>query len=324
MKKLIFAGMLVLITACNINDILGSGGSSSKVPTLQEMQEALQMALKNGINHGVDSIVETGYFQYQAIRILLPNDVNAAFDSVQAFQARHRSTFDAIEKVRKLGLIKPSASSSGVFSVATKIVDAFDFFKEETRDSLVRSLNRGATAAAPSSVPIFWNAIEGMSFTDARAMLLSQDSAPATDYLQLETSQPLTELFAPVIDSALHVVTAVQYYTSIVSRYNDLKGDYTELVQGLEQLNHKIHQFNQSPLSLLSKVEPIPTSGLKVEFPILPLSLGEWTTTKALDGLFYVVGNEELKIRKDPLGYLTNLGSSLLELVFGWALEERE
>jgi hypothetical protein len=41
--------------------------------------------------------------------------------------------------------------------------------------------------------------------------------------------------------------------------------------------------------------------------------LGEYTTNKALDGLFYMVGQEEAKIRKDPAARVTDI----LKKVFG-------
>ena len=42
-------------------------------------------------------------------------------------------------------------------------------------------------------------------------------------------------------------------------------------------------------------------------------NLNGYVTGKALDGLFLVIGEEEKKLRKDPLG----TGSDLLKKVFG-------
>lgn len=41
--------------------------------------------------------------------------------------------------------------------------------------------------------------------------------------------------------------------------------------------------------------------------------LNSYVTGKALDGLFLIIGEEEKKLRKDPLG----AGSELLKKVFG-------
>jgi hypothetical protein len=43
------------------------------------------------------------------------------------------------------------------------------------------------------------------------------------------------------------------------------------------------------------------------------LDLDRYVTTKSLDGIFYMVGQEEMKIRKDPAARVTDL----LKTVFG-------
>jgi hypothetical protein len=43
------------------------------------------------------------------------------------------------------------------------------------------------------------------------------------------------------------------------------------------------------------------------------LDLDRYVTNKSLDGLFYLVGQEEIKIRKDPAARVTDL----LKTVFG-------
>jgi hypothetical protein len=45
--------------------------------------------------------------------------------------------------------------------------------------------------------------------------------------------------------------------------------------------------------------------------------LGEFSVQKALDGLFYMVGNEEIKIRRDPLAWVGTIVGPILEKVFG-------
>ena len=42
-------------------------------------------------------------------------------------------------------------------------------------------------------------------------------------------------------------------------------------------------------------------------------SIDHYVTRKALDGLYLVIGEEERKIRRDPIG----TGSALLQRVFG-------
>ena len=45
--------------------------------------------------------------------------------------------------------------------------------------------------------------------------------------------------------------------------------------------------------------------------------LNDFVTRKAISGLFYMVGQEEAKIRKDPVGQ----GSKIIETVFGSVLK---
>ena len=62
-------------------------------------------------------------------------------------------------------------------------------------------------------------------------------------------------------------------------------------------------QYNQ----LVGRARAIPF--LKSEF----LDINEYVVSKALDGLFYVLAEEERKIRKDPAARITEL----LKEVFG-------
>ena len=45
--------------------------------------------------------------------------------------------------------------------------------------------------------------------------------------------------------------------------------------------------------------------------------LGEFSTQKALNGLFLMVGKEEIKIRRDPLAWAKTAVGNILEKVFG-------
>ena len=56
----------------------------------------------------------------------------------------------------------------------------------------------------------------------------------------------------------------------------------------------------------------ITTVGKLLDVSIAP-SLDEYATTKAIDGLFYLVGEEETKIRDNPFDY----GKKIIERVFG-------
>lgn len=88
----------------------------------------------------------------------------------------------------------------------------------EKVDELVLSMNRAAEKAAPAAKDIFWGAIKGMSFDDARKILAGGDTA-ATDYFRAKTSDTLTAAFRPVVDDTMKQVGVVQQYDKLVGAY---------------------------------------------------------------------------------------------------------
>lgn len=88
-------------------------------------------------------------------------------------------------------------------------------------DEGLRVLNRAAEDAVKEATPIFVNAVQEMTFTDARNILLGNNTA-ATAYLNQKTSTPLYSKFNPVIQSSLDRVGATQVWTNIIDKYNSL------------------------------------------------------------------------------------------------------
>ncbi len=91
-------------------------------------------------------------------------------------------------------------------------------------DNAILSMNRAAEDAAKSATPIFINAIKGMSFQDAFAILRGSDNA-ATNYLKDKTTMSLTEAFRPVIENSLKKVDATKYWNTVFTSYNKLSPD---------------------------------------------------------------------------------------------------
>jgi hypothetical protein len=145
-------------------------------------------------------------------------------------------------------------------------------------DDLVLSMNRAAEAAAPKAQPIFVNAIQSMSIGDAQG-IVSRGGHSATDYFQRKTTPDLTKAFAPIVKQTMA-------QNSVTQQYNDLLGKY-----------------QSGPLAmggLLSGAAP-------------SLDINSYVVEKSLDGLFYMVGQEEQKIRTNPAAQVT----PLLKQVFG-------
>ncbi len=88
-------------------------------------------------------------------------------------------------------------------------------------DEGIKVLNRAAEDAVKEATPIFVNAVKEITFTDARNILLGNDTA-ATNYLSQKTTDPLYSSFNPVITNSLDRVGATQVWTNIINRYNAL------------------------------------------------------------------------------------------------------
>ncbi|AIN74304.1 DUF4197 domain-containing protein [Flavobacterium psychrophilum] len=88
-------------------------------------------------------------------------------------------------------------------------------------DDGVKALNRAAEDAVKEATPIFVDAVTGMSFTDAKNILMGNQSA-ATTYLQGSTSTALYGKFNPVIKSSFGKVGADKIWTQIITKYNSI------------------------------------------------------------------------------------------------------
>lgn len=90
---------------------------------------------------------------------------------------------------------------------------------EDVEDKLIQQMNEAAQIAAKKATPIFVGAIKGMSFADAKNILMGEDNA-ATAYLDATTRTSLYTEFMPVIQSSLDQVNARTYWQSVVTAYN--------------------------------------------------------------------------------------------------------
>lgn len=88
-------------------------------------------------------------------------------------------------------------------------------------DEGLKVLNRAAENAVKEATPIFVSAVKNMTFTDARNILLGNDSS-ATTYLQNSTSAQLYTKFNPVVKSSLGKVGADKVWSQIITKYNSV------------------------------------------------------------------------------------------------------
>ena len=137
------------------------------------------------------------------------------------------------------------ALNNGISKQVTKLTTTDGFFKNEAvkillpeelkivdtklrqiglsslADEGLKVLNRAAEDAVKEATPIFVSAVKNMSFTDAKNILLGNDSA-ATSYLQGSTTTALYGKFNPVIKSSFEKVGADVVWTKIINKYNTI------------------------------------------------------------------------------------------------------
>jgi hypothetical protein len=159
-------------------------------------------------------------------------------------------------------------------------------------DNLINSMNTAASKAAPKTAEVFVNAIDKMSVTDAQAILSGGNKA-ATNYFKANTSDSLKKLIAPIIQETMKENQVATYYDTV----NNL---YKSSAKGLVD-NSGVMGMAKS----FGVDSYIPGSSNE--------SLDEYITTKAIDGLFTMIGQKEAAIRANPVEQT----SSILKQVFG-------
>ncbi len=130
------------------------------------------------------------------------------------------------------------------------------------------NLNRAAEEATKEALPIFKDAILGMSISDGFSILNGGEGA-ATKFLKDRTTAQLVTAFSPKVEAAISKVKLTDYWEPIINKYN---GAMT--LTGGEKINP---------------------------------DLNEYVTERAITGLFLMVEKEENKIRQDPIARVTSL-----------------
>jgi len=316
----LLAGSALLLGSCTMEDVVGSAGSDKYgVSVEDEVVMGLRTALQVGIDSSSMAASKVnGYLAHKVIKILLPEEAAQALQAAQDVAAQGKPYTSQLELIQTAvdftpGLSGATRSSFGDNLNASSSLAAEINGLATLSDSLILYMNRAAEYAAPRSVPIFKNAITGMSITDGLSLLNSSDSTAATLYLNDKTSQPLITAYAPIVDSTLALVPLTQYWGRFRETYNEVLTKYADLLAFQQSWNGN---------AIVASVPALQVNKLKTLSykPIVTASLGAYTTGRALDGLFYLVGEEEKGIRRDPFGYIQNLSASISDLlgeVFG-------
>ncbi len=95
-------------------------------------------------------------------------------------------------------------------------------------DNAILSMNRGAEDASAKALPIFVNAITGMTIQDGLTILRGGNDA-ATQYLKAKTSVALKAAFLPIVRASLAKTQATRYWASIFKIYNELPTTFNKV-----------------------------------------------------------------------------------------------
>jgi hypothetical protein len=200
--------------------------------------------------------------------------------------------------------IRNTINSNSTLSSISSLIGLDNAFED-----VVLAVNRAAEDAAKEAAPIFKTAITDLTITQGWDILHGQvpedaglkaadfDSTAATKYLSLKTYDPLTNLYAPQINTSLQkdIIGSVSAYDA----WNNLTSLYNSFV-GRNDVKVAVQLAN--------------TFGGNINLPtVIETDIGVFSTQKALDGLFYMVGKEEKKIRKDPFAWAIDI----IQKVFG-------
>ncbi|MDQ3534220.1 MAG: DUF4197 domain-containing protein [Bacteroidota bacterium] len=88
-------------------------------------------------------------------------------------------------------------------------------------DEAILALNRAAEDAAQEAKPIFMEAIKGLTINDALNLVRGEKDA-ATQYLQRNTTQSLSDKFKPIIGNSLEKVNATKHWETVMASYNKI------------------------------------------------------------------------------------------------------
>ncbi len=279
MKKLVFAVCIsfsLFFSSCELFNLDENG------LTTEDIINGLKKALEIGTDSASTTLsMLNGYYHGHVIFVKIPLPEEAS-------------------NVRNT--INGNATLSEI-SALTGLEDAFE--------NVILAINRAAEDAAQDAAPIFKKEITGLSIDQGWDILNGIvpdsgqdesvfDSTAATEFLRLQTYNDLTDVYAPKINISLSKdlignISAYDAWNNLTSLYNSF--------------------INRSDVS--TAIDLANLFGTNINLPgTIETDIGVFSTEKALNGLFYMVGEEEKEIRRDPFQW----GINIIEDVFGSVL----
>lgn len=148
--------------------------------------------------------------------------------------------------------------------------------QDKLADEFVATMNRAAEQAVPAAAAVLGDAVKQMTLADAKAILTSTNNA-ATAYFRRTSETNLHQRFLPIVQKATEKAGVTGAY---------------------KKMTEKASFGGFSAASFLGQDAT---------------DLDGYVTRKALDGLFLKIGQEEQRIRENPVARTTDL----LQKVFG-------
>ncbi|WP_432222065.1 DUF4197 domain-containing protein [Flavobacterium sp. TMP13] len=183
MKKIIFLMLGFTIASC-----------AQTYPTLTQIRELAQVKSASGIDIG------------SGLKEALNKGITQQVTKLTAVDGFYKNDLVKILMPEELQKVDATLRKFGLSSLA---------------DEGIKVMNRAAEDAVKEATPIFVDAVKKMTFTDAKNILLGNDSA-ATAYLQGTTSTVLYSKFSPVVQNSFSKVGADKIWKNIITKYNSL------------------------------------------------------------------------------------------------------
>jgi hypothetical protein len=311
MRKFLIIGFFGLMSSfglffCGLHEFYQNVPEDRMVEALQEaLFLGSQTAAKNlGDGSCAESKAQaqqciTGYLGNKLVEIALPDSVKMVLDKINTFTNSLSNTINGLQPDVKSNLLSYLGSSySSIFDLG------------HWGDSIKVAMNRGAEKAAPQSVEVFKNAIFGMGFTNAKGILMGNDTA-ATTYLHSTTFDGLKTSFKPIIREPLKLLDINKYWKPIAQNYKA----FASIYEGWITSPLLGHLGITDPAAMMPAL-PLPNDDTKLPDD-LEIWLSEYTTGEALNGLFKMVGQQESKLRADPIGAVKAAGGFISDDAVG-------
>lgn len=140
-------------------------------------------------------------------------------------------------------------------------------------DDLKLGVNRAAEQAVPQSKKLLVDAVKSMSVDDAKNILTGGGDS-VTQFFKGRTREPLTVKFLPIVTGVTDRIGLAKQYNGLAAQVQ--KTGFVKLSPEQARVEHHV-------------------------------------TGRALDGLYYMIGEEEKKLRQNPAG----AASDIVRKVFG-------